>query len=30
VLATIEAAYGLPGDGRAATTAPVTDIWWHG
>ena len=27
VLATIEAAYGLPRDGQAATARPVTDIW---
>jgi phosphatidylinositol-3-phosphatase len=27
VLATIEAAYGLPHDGNAATATPVTDIW---
>lgn len=27
VLATIEAAYGLPRDGAAASAAPVTDIW---
>jgi phosphatidylinositol-3-phosphatase len=30
VLATIEAAYGLPRDGQAATAAPITDIWRHG
>jgi hypothetical protein len=27
VLATIEAAYGLPRDGQAATTTPITNIW---
>jgi acid phosphatase len=27
VLATIEAAYGLPRDGQAATATPITDIW---
>jgi acid phosphatase len=27
VLATIEAAYGLPRDGQAATAAPITSIW---
>ena len=27
VLATIEAAYGLPRDGQAAAVAPVTDVW---
>ena len=27
VLATIEAAYGLPRDGHAAAVAPITDIW---
>jgi hypothetical protein len=27
VLATIEAAYGLPRDGQAATAAPITGIW---
>jgi acid phosphatase len=27
VLATIEAAYGLPRDGNAAAVAPITDIW---
>jgi phosphatidylinositol-3-phosphatase len=27
VLATIEAAYGLPRDGSAVTAAPITDIW---
>ena len=27
VLATLEAAYGLPRDGNAATVAPITDIW---
>jgi acid phosphatase len=27
VLATIEAAYGLPRDGNAASAAPITDIW---
>ncbi len=30
VLATIEAAYGLPRDGHAATVAPITDIWPSG
>ena len=30
VLATLEAAYGLPRDGHAATAAPITDIWRHG
>ena len=30
VLATIEAAYGLPRDGHAATVAPITDIWRSG
>jgi acid phosphatase len=27
VLATIEAAYGLPRDGQAAAATPITDIW---
>jgi phosphatidylinositol-3-phosphatase len=27
VLATIEAAYGLPRDGNAKTASPITDIW---
>ena len=27
VLATIEAAYALPRDGRAATATPITGIW---
>jgi acid phosphatase len=27
VLATIEAAYALPRDARAATVAPITDAW---
>jgi acid phosphatase len=27
VLATIEAAYGLPRDGEAAKVAPITDVW---
>jgi acid phosphatase len=27
VLATIEAAYGLPRDGQAATATPITNIW---
>ena len=27
VLATVEAAYGLPRDGQAATAAPITDAW---
>jgi phosphatidylinositol-3-phosphatase len=27
VLATIEAAYGLPRDGNAASASPITDIW---
>ncbi len=27
VLATIEAAYGLPRDGQAAATTPITDVW---
>jgi acid phosphatase len=27
VLATIEAAYGLPRDGQAATARPVTNVW---
>ena len=27
VLATIEAAYALPRDARAAAAAPITDIW---
>jgi acid phosphatase len=27
VLATIEAAYGLPPDGQAATARPITDVW---
>jgi phosphatidylinositol-3-phosphatase len=27
VLATIEASYGLPRDGQAATTTPITNIW---
>lgn len=27
VLATVEAAYGLPRDGQAAAAAPVTDVW---
>jgi len=30
MLATLEAAYGLPRDGQAASAAPVTDIWRHG
>ena len=29
VLATIEAAYGLPHDGHAASVQPITDIWKH-
>jgi hypothetical protein len=24
---TIEAAYGLPPDGQAATARPITDVW---
>jgi phosphatidylinositol-3-phosphatase len=27
VLATLEAAYGLPRDGNAASAAPITDVW---
>jgi hypothetical protein len=27
VLATIEAAYGLPRGGNAKTVSPITDIW---
>ena len=27
ILATIEAAYGLPRDGHAATATPITDVW---
>jgi phosphatidylinositol-3-phosphatase len=30
VLATLEAAYGLPRDGNAASSAPITDTWRSG